>query len=86
MIADNAVLSKRVPVPLFSLAVHSQAVWALSGQKGGQIKLWTVRVHEGMCHHVFREHTDVVCDLKILPGEKGFISGSWDKSLIVRDL
>jgi len=70
-------------VPFTSMAVQSQAVWALTGQKGGPVKLWTVRAQEGMCHHTFKDHTSTVSSVKILPGEKGFISGSWDKTLIV---
>jgi len=83
---DNLPIGKRTPVPIFSLAVSRDSLWALTGQKGGPIKLWTVRVYEGKCHHVMRDHTDTVCSLALFENQSGFISASWDKSLIQWDL
>jgi len=42
-----------------------------------------VRVYEGKCHHVMKEHTDIVSCLTISHDEKSFFSGGWDKKIIV---
>ncbi|OBZ86871.1 Transcription factor SPT8 [Choanephora cucurbitarum] len=72
--------------PVYSLAVHSEALWALQGCENGTINLTTVRHEEGKCHHVLRKHTGPVSVLVITPDETGAISGSWDKSVVEWDL
>ncbi|RCH92078.1 Transcription factor spt8 [Rhizopus azygosporus] len=70
----------------YSLALHSEALWALQGCENGSINLVTVRHDEGKCHHVLRKHTAPVSVLMITPDETGVISGSWDKSVYEWDL
>jgi transcriptional activator SPT8 len=70
--------------PVYSLDIHSDGLWALSGLENGSINLVTVRHEEGKCHHVFRKHTAPVSVLTIMPEERSFISGSWDKSIVVK--
>ncbi|KAF9395104.1 Transcription factor spt8, partial [Mortierella sp. AD011] len=71
---------------VYSLDCHSEAVFAISGLESGSINLWTPRHEEGTCHHVFRQHTAPVSALKLTPDEHGFISGSWDHSVLQWDL
>lgn len=72
--------------PVFSLDIHSEALWAVQGCENGSINLTSVRHEEGKCHHVLRKHTAPVSVLMITPGEIGVISGSWDKSVLEWDL
>ncbi|KAG1472459.1 hypothetical protein G6F56_001527 [Rhizopus delemar] len=71
---------------VYSLALHSEALWALQGCENGSINLVTVRHDEGKCHHVLRKHTGPVSVLKITPDETGVVSGSWDKTVLEWDL
>jgi transcriptional activator SPT8 len=81
--ADEHVLS-----PVYSLAVHSQALWLLSGLESGGINLQSVRHDEGKRIHCLREggHTNAVSVLTLAPDEKSVLSGSWDKHVIDWDL
>jgi transcriptional activator SPT8 len=72
--------------PVFSMDIHSEALWAVQGCENGSINLVSVRHEEGKCHHVFRKHQGPVSVLKITPDETGLISGSWDKSVLEWDL
>ncbi|KAJ3160347.1 Transcription factor spt8 [Geranomyces michiganensis] len=72
--------------PVYSLDVQSEGVWCVSGCKSGNINLWSVRHDEGHCQHVLRYHKNAVSCLRITPGERGLISGSWDRSLVRWDL
>ncbi|KAG2196443.1 hypothetical protein INT46_011820 [Mucor plumbeus] len=72
--------------PVFSLDIHSEALWAVQGCENGSINLTSVRHEEGKCHHVLRKHTAPVSVLMITPDEIGVISGSWDKSVLEWDL
>ncbi|KAF9362233.1 Transcription factor spt8 [Mortierella sp. NVP85] len=71
---------------VYSLDCHSEAVFALSGLESGAINLWTPRHEEGTCHHVFRQHTAPVSSIRLTPDQQGFISGSWDNSVLQWDL
>ncbi|KAF9202370.1 Transcription factor spt8 [Haplosporangium sp. Z 27] len=71
---------------VYSLDCHSEALFAISGLESGSINLWTPRHEEGTCHHVFRKHSGPVSALKLTPDEQGFISGSWDHSILHWDL
>jgi transcriptional activator SPT8 len=69
--------------PVYSVDIQSDGLWALSGLENGSINLVTVRHDEGKCHHVFWKHAAPVSILSIMPGERSFISGSWDKTIVV---
>ncbi|KAG0316388.1 Transcription factor spt8 [Linnemannia gamsii] len=71
---------------VYSLDCHSEAIFAVSGLESGAVNLWTPRHEEGTCHHVFRQHTGPVSAIKLTPDEQGFISGSWDQSVLQWDL
>ncbi|KAI8638125.1 WD40-repeat-containing domain protein [Parasitella parasitica] len=71
---------------VYSLDIHSEALWAVQGCENGSINLTSVRHEEGRCHHVLRKHSAPVSVLMITPGELGVISGSWDKSVLEWDL
>ncbi|KAI9299670.1 hypothetical protein BJ944DRAFT_244964 [Cunninghamella echinulata] len=70
--------------PVYSMDVQSDALWALQGTESGAIQLVTVRHDEGKSHHVFKKHTGPVSVLRIHPDETGFLSGSWDKTILVK--
>ncbi|KAI8914377.1 WD40-repeat-containing domain protein [Gorgonomyces haynaldii] len=72
--------------PVYSVDVHSEGVWCIGGTEQGNINLWTVRHKEGKTIHTFKAHKNIVSALKICPGERQFVSGSWDKTLKFWDL
>ncbi|KAL2160981.1 hypothetical protein VTH06DRAFT_8693 [Thermothelomyces fergusii] len=78
----------RILSPVYSLAVHSRALWLLSGLESGGINLQSVRHDEGKRIHCLREggHTNAVSVLQLAPDEKSVLSGSWDKTVIDWDL
>jgi transcriptional activator SPT8 len=80
---DDHVLS-----PVYSLAVHSRALWLLSGLESGGINLQSVRHDEGKRIHCLREggHTNAVSVLQLAPDEKSVLSGGWDKQILDWDL
>ncbi|KAI9502810.1 WD40-repeat-containing domain protein [Coemansia spiralis] len=72
--------------PIYSLDVHSQALWLVSGMKSGHIGLWTVRHDEGRRITLLTKHKKPVSVLKITPDEFGLVSGSWDRAVLYWDL
>ena len=72
--------------PVYSLAVHNQALWLLSGLESGGINLQTVRHGEGTKVHTLRKHTSAVSVLLLSPDEQSVLSGSWDKTINDWDL
>ncbi|KAI1100022.1 WD40 repeat-like protein [Jackrogersella minutella] len=72
--------------PVYSLAVHSQALWLLSGLESGGINLQSVRHDEGKRIACLKKHTNAVSVLTLSPDEKSVISGSWDKNIFDWDL
>jgi len=84
----NARADERVLSPVYSLAVHKDALWLLSGLESGGINLQSVRHDEGKRIHCLRDggHTNAVSVLQLAPDEKSVISGSWDKSILDWDL
>jgi len=94
IMAPVATSQARAPSPfeeskmsaVYSLDCHSEALFALSGLESGAINLWTPRHEEGTCHHVFRQHTGPVSSIRLTPDQQGFISGSWDNSVLVNEL
>ncbi|KUI54148.1 Transcription factor spt8 [Cytospora mali] len=76
----------RVLSPVYSLAVHSEALWLLAGLESGGINLHSVRHDEGKTIHVLQEHKNAVSVLQLAPDEKSVLSGSWDKNIFDWDL
>lgn len=72
--------------PVYSLAVHREALWLLSGLESGGINLQAVRHDEGKLIHCLRKHTSAVSVLDLAQDEKSVLSGSWDKTVIEWDL
>ncbi|KAK7713000.1 Transcription factor spt8 [Botryosphaeria dothidea] len=72
--------------PVYSLAVHHQALWLLSGTESGAINLQTVRHQEGHRITSLRKHTSAVSVLSLAQDEKSVLSGSWDKTINDWDL
>ncbi|KAK2074467.1 hypothetical protein P8C59_008674 [Phyllachora maydis] len=76
--AEDKVLS-----PVYSLAVHSDALWLLSGLESGCISLQSVRHDEGKRIHVLKDgHTNTVSVLQLAPDEHSVLSGGWDKNML----
>ncbi|KAB5546939.1 transcription factor SPT8 [Coniochaeta sp. 2T2.1] len=86
--APRSGVDEHVLSPVYSLAVHSQALWLLSGLESGGINLQSVRHDEGKRIHCLREggHTNAVSVLNLAPDEKSVLSGSWDKQVLDWDL
>lgn len=72
--------------PVYSLAVHREALWLLSGLESGGINLQAVRHDEGKLIHCLRKHTSAVSVLDLARDEKSVLSGSWDKTVVDWDL
>ncbi|BFZ61678.1 Transcription factor spt8 [Saitoella coloradoensis] len=72
--------------PVYSLAVHSQAIWALTGLQSGHINLQTVRHEEGRTIHLLQRHTAPVSVLRLAQDETSVLSGGWDKNIYDWDL
>lgn len=82
----NNSISDAPLASVYSLAMHSDALWALSGSQNGLINLFTVRHEPGRLCHVMRGHTKPVSALALNHHEKGFFSASWDGEAIEWDL
>ena len=72
--------------PVYSLAVHSQALWLLSGLESGGINLQSVRHDEGKRITCLQKHANAVSVLTLAADEKSVLSGSWDKNIFDWDL
>ncbi|KAK2592447.1 Transcription factor spt8 [Conoideocrella luteorostrata] len=72
--------------PVYSLAVHSEALWLLSGLESGGINLQSVRHDEGKKIACLQRHTNGVSSLMLAPDEKSVLSGGWDKNIFDWDL
>lgn len=71
---------------MYSLAVHSEGLWILSGLDSGGINLVSVRHDEGKLIHCLRKHTSAVSVLELAQDERSVLSGSWDKTVVDWDL
>ncbi|PCH38001.1 WD40 repeat-like protein [Wolfiporia cocos MD-104 SS10] len=73
---------------VYSLAMQSDALWALSGAGSdqGHINLFTVRHDPGRLCHTMKGHRGPVSALALQHDEKGFFSGGWDGEAIQWDL
>ncbi|KIM58865.1 hypothetical protein SCLCIDRAFT_1218211 [Scleroderma citrinum Foug A] len=88
---DNAQVgyppvSESLLSPVYSLAMHSDALWALGGTQRGHINLFTVRHDPGKLIHVLHGHRGPVSALSIDHDEHGFFSASWDGEATQWDL
>lgn len=81
LVDDGPLLSS-----VYSLAVHREGLWLLSGLESGGINLQSVRHDEGKIISCLREHTSAVSVLNLAQDEKSVLSGSWDKLVIDWDL
>lgn len=81
LVDDGLLLSS-----VYSLAVHREGLWLLSGLESGGINLQSVRHDEGKLIKCLREHTSAVSVLNLSQDEKSVLSGSWDKLVIDWDL
>lgn len=72
--------------PVYCLAVQSEALWMLSGQHSGAIKLQSVRVEEGKTIATLRGHSAPVSVLQLSRDERSLLSGGWDKQIYDWDL
>ncbi|CAK7226352.1 Transcription factor spt8 [Sporothrix curviconia] len=79
--AEEHILS-----PVYSLAVHSRALWLLAGTESGGINLQSVRHDEGKRITCLQRHANAVSVLQLAPDEKSVLSGSWDKAIFDWDL
>lgn len=94
--APNTVRSSdedKVLSPVYSLAVHRDALWSLAGLESGGINLHSVRYDEGKVIHTLPAHSadhdghsNAVSVLQLTPGETNVLSGSWDKRILDWDL
>ncbi|KAF8964058.1 WD40-repeat-containing domain protein [Flammula alnicola] len=65
--------------PVYSLAMHSDALWALAGTDAGYINLFTLRHEPGrLCHVMDGHHRSPVSALCLDYDEKGFLALQWD--------
>lgn len=71
---------------VYSLAVHNEGLWLLSGLESGGINLQSIRHDEGKLIHCLRKHTSAVSVLDLAHDERSVLSGSWDKTVVDWDL
>ena len=80
---------------VYCLAVHSEALWLLSGlevcsfteisdNQSGGINIQTVRHEEGKVIHCLKKHTSAVSVLQLGHDEQSVLSGGWDRQVHVR--
>jgi len=72
--------------PVHSLALHSEALWGLSGTNTGQINLFTVRHEPGRLFNVMQGHRGPVSALALQYDERGYFSAGWDGQALQWDL
>ncbi|TFK76386.1 WD40 repeat-like protein [Pluteus cervinus] len=72
--------------PVYSLALQSDALWALAGTDTGHINLFTVRHDPGRLCHALNGHKGPVSALSLDHDEKSFFSCGWDGEAIQWDL
>ncbi|EEB06991.1 SAGA complex subunit Spt8 [Schizosaccharomyces japonicus yFS275] len=74
------------PSPVYSLAVHTQGLWALSGVNNGDIIMYSTRHQEGYPITSLKKHTAPVSILTLHSEERSVLSGSWDRDVHLWDL
>ncbi|TFL07476.1 WD40-repeat-containing domain protein [Pterulicium gracile] len=75
-------------LPVYSLAMHPDALWSLAGTNRGTINLFTVRHEAGRLCHVFDagHHGQPISSMCLDHNEMKFFSGGWDGDAIQWDL
>ena len=81
MVGDGPAISS-----VYSLAVHNEGLWLLSGLESGGINLQSIRHDEGKLIHSMRKHKSAVSVLDLSQDERSVLSGSWDKTVVDWDL
>ncbi|CAK7275366.1 Transcription factor spt8 [Sporothrix epigloea] len=84
--ASTRGVEEHILSPVYSLAIHSRALWLLAGTESGGINLQSVRHDEGKRITCLQRHTNAVSVLQLAPDEKSVLSGSWDKAIFDWDL
>ncbi|KAF5373647.1 hypothetical protein D9758_000602 [Tetrapyrgos nigripes] len=72
--------------PVYSLEMHSDGLWALTGSDTGHINLFTVRHEPGRLCHTFNAHRGPVSSMSLDHDEKGLFSAGWDGEAMQWDL
>ncbi|EJD52927.1 WD40 repeat-like protein [Auricularia subglabra TFB-10046 SS5] len=72
--------------PVYSMAVHSDALWGLSGNAEGKVGLFTIRHDPGRVAHVINAHSKAVSAMTLAHDEKSVYTASWDSLAIQWDL
>ncbi|KAJ1309760.1 hypothetical protein OPQ81_006526 [Rhizoctonia solani] len=72
--------------PVYCMALHSDALWGLSGTAAGNINLFTVRHDPGRIHFVLRGHKGPTSGLALSADEKKVYSAGWDGHALEWDL
>ncbi|THG98959.1 hypothetical protein EW026_g3311 [Hermanssonia centrifuga] len=72
--------------PVYSLLMHSDALWSLAGTEQGHINLFTVRHEPGRLCHTMYGHRGPVSALSMQYDERGFFSAGWDGEALQWDL
>ncbi|KNZ71808.1 Transcription factor SPT8 [Termitomyces sp. J132] len=81
MTAESPSLS-----PVYSLVMHSDALWTLAGTDTGHINLFTTRHDPGRVIYTMTGHRGPVSALSMSHDEKGFYSAGWDGDAIVDEM
>ncbi|KAG6917974.1 hypothetical protein DXG01_017158 [Tephrocybe rancida] len=72
--------------PVYSLVMHSDALWTLAGTDTGHINLFTTRHDPGRVFYTMTGHRGPVSALSMSHDEKGVFSAGWDGDAIQWDL
>ncbi|EGN93245.1 hypothetical protein SERLA73DRAFT_189759 [Serpula lacrymans var. lacrymans S7.3] len=73
--------------PVYSLAMHSDALWSIAGTNRGHINMFTVRHEPGRLFYVIpNAHRGPISALSLDHNEKGLFSAGWDGEAIQWDL
>ncbi|KAI5123327.1 hypothetical protein M0805_001752 [Coniferiporia weirii] len=82
----DAVVEDHTRSPVTSLAMHSDALWALGGTERGHINLFTVRHEPGQFITAMYGHRGHVSSLALQHDEMGYFSAGWDGDVYQWDL
>ncbi|KAH8116924.1 WD40 repeat-like protein [Phellopilus nigrolimitatus] len=82
----DAIVEDHTRSPVTSLAMQSDALWALGGTESGHINLFTVRHEPGQFITALYGHRGHVSSLALQHDEMGFFSAGWDGDVYQWDL